>query len=118
NSTLLAQLAANVQHDREKDTEAWYKFYRTVLENVGWVIQDFSFQQYHTSGESFSVNETVLKILAAIATSHQMAIVTRTLEVLRNKADAGDRAWTLFKTNSYNDSSGNFQVGIASDDNG
>ena len=39
NSTLLAQLAANRKHDRERDTAGWYGCYRTVLEQVGWVSQ-------------------------------------------------------------------------------
>ncbi len=118
NSALLAQLAANVKHDREKDTQNWYKFYRTVLENVGWVVSDFSFQQFRASGDTFSVNDTVVKILAAIVSQSQMAIVMRTLEVLRTKATSGQRAWTIFNTSSYQDSSGNFQAGIAGDDRG
>ncbi|NJN74880.1 MAG: hypothetical protein HC799_19910 [Limnothrix sp. RL_2_0] len=68
NSTLLAQLAANKKFDREKDTEQWYKFYREVLENVGWVIQEFDFQRYAPSGATFEMNKVVLDILAAIAT--------------------------------------------------
>jgi len=39
NSTLLAQLAANRKHDRERDTAGWYEVYRTVLEKVGWASQ-------------------------------------------------------------------------------
>jgi hypothetical protein len=39
NSTLLAQLAANRKHHRERDTPGWYDFYCTVLEQVGWVSQ-------------------------------------------------------------------------------
>lgn len=39
NSTLLAQLAANKQHDRERDMVGWYGTYLSVLEGVGWVSQ-------------------------------------------------------------------------------
>src|ERR1043166_957342 len=39
NSTLLAQLAANRKHDRERDTVGWYGLYRTVLEQGGWISQ-------------------------------------------------------------------------------
>ena len=38
-STLLAQLAANKKHDREKQTDAWYQTYAEVLGNIGWVIK-------------------------------------------------------------------------------
>lgn len=36
NSTLLAQLAANLRYERERDTIDWYAYYRTVLHQVGW----------------------------------------------------------------------------------
>src|SRR3569832_920920 len=39
NSTLLAQLACDKQYDREKQITEWYKFYHSILENVGWVVQ-------------------------------------------------------------------------------
>jgi hypothetical protein len=39
NSTLLAQLAANKKYDRERDTLNWYTFYRSVLEQLGWIIE-------------------------------------------------------------------------------
>lgn len=40
NSTLLAQLAANKKHDREKDAINWYRFYRSVLQHLGWSRTD------------------------------------------------------------------------------
>ena len=36
NSTLLAQLAANQRHARERDTLNWYAWYRRVLLKLGW----------------------------------------------------------------------------------
>jgi len=42
NSTLLAQLATNKQHNRERDMVGWYGTYRSVLEQVGWVSQQSS----------------------------------------------------------------------------
>ena len=41
NSTLLAQLAANKQYDRQNNVDQWYGYYKTVLEQVGWTVQNF-----------------------------------------------------------------------------
>lgn len=36
NSTLMAQLAANRKYDREKEAVNWYRYYRSILQNLGW----------------------------------------------------------------------------------
>lgn len=117
NSTLLAQLAANKKFDRENDTENWYKFYRNVLENVGWVIQEFNFQKYAASGATFSINKVVLEILAAIATQNELAVITTTMNALKSLSDKDDRL-VLFDSQSYPASSGNFQISAAAESGG
>jgi hypothetical protein len=117
-TTLLAQLAASKKYDREKQTEDWYKFYRTVLENVGWVAQDFTFQKFTPeAGGSFSVDDVVLKILAAIATNNELLVVTTALNALKNLS-AGDRRLVLFETQGASQGGGNFQIATASDQGG
>lgn len=117
NSTLLAQLAANKQFDREEKTEAWYDFYRTVLENVGWVIQAFDFTRFETAGATFSVDEVVVKILAAIATQNDIAVVTETLEAMK-ALTAEDGRVVLFNQESHSLQKGNFQIGVCSESDG
>lgn len=114
NSTLLAQLAATKKFDRENQTIEWYQFYRTVLENVGWVIQEFSFDKFNASGSQFSVDKVVLEILAAIASDDEMAIVQKTIEALK-ALDNGDGRLVLFESTSHSMQRGNFQIGIATD---
>lgn len=112
NSTLLAQLAANKQFDREKQTVEWYKFYRNVLENLGWVVQEFSFLKYHPSGNSFTVDQAVIKILEAIATGAEVAVVAATIGALKALgADSGPMVLWNSATSSV--SAGNFQIGVA-----
>lgn len=117
NSTLLAQLAANQKYDREKDTTNWYSFYRNVLENVGWVIQNFSFTKYNSQNASFTMDKVVLEILAAVASGDEIAVVQATNDALK-KLKQNDGRLVLFETSSHSASSGNFQICVANEAGG
>ncbi len=117
NSTLLAQLAANKQYDREQDTTNWYKFYRNVLEHVGWQMQAFGFNEYQASGNNFTMDKAVLDILAAVATQNELAAIKAAIDAAKGLA-AGDGRITLFDHSSTQGSSGSFQIGVASDAGG
>ncbi|MGE0131452.1 MAG: hypothetical protein AB7U82_25500 [Blastocatellales bacterium] len=117
NSTLLAQLAANRRHDRERDTENWYRWYRTVLENVGWVLQDFSFSRFSAGGTEFSVDEAIIDVLRAIATGDEMAVARETLQAVKNLSN-NDGRLVLFEQSSHSLRSGNFQIMAASETDG
>lgn len=109
NSTLLAQLAANKKFDREKDTAGWYTYYHTVLENIGWVVQGFEFQKFNASGNSFTVDEVVVKVLEAIASGDELAVANQTLAALKSLSD-GDSRLTLWNSATHSQSAGNFQI--------
>ena len=115
NSTLLAQLAANKAHDREKATEQWYTKYREVLENIGWIVQNFSFQRQNDSGTTVRLDKTALSIFAAAASGNELAVLTATLEALENQ-DPDSKAITLFDSSGSSGESGNFQLGTCSMD--
>ncbi|HEU4562492.1 MAG TPA: hypothetical protein VFS20_31975 [Longimicrobium sp.] len=117
NSTLLAQLAANKKYNRETQTVEWYAFYHEVLENIGWVIQDFSFTRFSASGGSASVDAVVMTLLAALATGSQLALAQTTIKALQS-LPANDSRVVLFETNSHTMDKGNFQIGLANDDGG
>ena len=108
-STLFAQLAADKQYDREKDTRNWYTYYKYILGNIGFVIEGFSFQEYKASGSSFTMDKVVIEILAAIATGGETAIITETLNAFRGLSSTDGRI-TLFDQQSSSGKSGNFQV--------
>jgi len=114
NSALLAQLAANVQFDRESDTVNWYSFYRNVLENIGWVIQDFNFTKFHSDSASFTMDKVVLDVLAAIASQDEVAVVQATIDAMR-ALDKGDGRLTLFESESHSASAGNLQICVANE---
>lgn len=109
NSTLLAQLAANAQHDREKRPVEWYAFYRTVLEQVGWTVSRWGFERYEAGGSSLEVEKVVLEILAAVATSNEVAVATAALDALRRLGE-GDRPFKVWDVSTHTGKAANFQV--------
>lgn len=117
NSTLLAQLAANKKYDREKQTQEWYKFYRNVLENVGWVIQEFSFSKFEAGGSTASVDEVVINVLSAIASGNELAVAISMVQAMKKLPTSDGRA-VLWEQESHNASQGNFQIGTAVDSSG
>ncbi len=117
NSTLLAQLAANKQFDRWTKPIDWYNFYTDVLAKVGWVFQAFDFQRYQAGGSTFTVDEVVLKVLAAIATQNEIAIAKETMDALKALSD-GKKGLVLWDSNSSSAQAGNFQISVCNESNG
>lgn len=117
NSTLLAQLAANKKFDRETQTEDWYKFYHTVLENVGWVVQAFDFTKFNASGSTFTVNAVIADVLEAIATKDDKAVIDSTIKAVK-ALDDGDGRLVLWDDNSTKLDKGNFQISSCNESDG
>lgn len=109
NSTLLAQLAANKKFDRDEDPINWYKFYRSVLEQVGWVVPSFSFARLSVAGSRFTVDRAVIALLQAIATPGEVGVARAAIEALRRLPER-DRRVVLFESNGHSDTLGNFQI--------
>jgi hypothetical protein len=117
NSTLLAQLAADKKYDPYNDTDNWYKFYRTVLSNIGWVTENFGFTKYGGGGATITMEKVVLEILGAMASQDQLGVVRKTLDALKSLSDQDGRL-VLFESSSTNVNKGDFQIGIAGESNG
>lgn len=117
NSMLLAQLAANKKFDRENDTVGWYGFYHDVLENLGWVVQQFAFSKYEVAGASVTVDKVVLEVLTAIATENGAAVAKAAIDAM-NALSSDDQRFTLFQQSSHSAQNGNFQVSNCSTDGG
>ncbi|NGO07513.1 hypothetical protein G5C60_07545 [Streptomyces sp. HC44] len=109
NSTLLAQLAANKKFDRDEDTIRWYKFYSSVLEQVGWVVPSFSFAKLTVAGSRFTVDRAVIALLQAIAAPGEISVAKAAIEALRSLPER-DRRVVLFESNAHSDKLGNFQI--------
>ena len=109
NAALFSQLAAEYKYNRETQTDDWYKYYTNVLENIGWVMQDFTFERYQNSGGKFTMDAVVIDILAAIATDDELAVAQEVLAALKSMSDKDGRI-VLFEHNSFNDQAGSFQI--------
>lgn len=108
-ATLFAQLGADRQYNREKDSENWYKFYINILSNIGFTMKGFSFIEYKSSGGTLVMSEAVIQILAAVATGGQSLIIEATLTALQGMAEDDSRI-TLFREQSSSYTTGNFQI--------
>lgn len=116
NSTLLAQLAANKKFNREEKPEEWYNFYKNVLENLGWVIQEFNFDKYNSSSATFDTSTAILGVLTALCSANELAIVKSTIDAL-NALKSEDNRVTIFEQNSHSLKKGNFQISICNQQN-
>ena len=116
NSSLLAQLAANKRVPDRSDLRAWYDVYFEVLTNVGWVLQERSFQQYRERGDDFEAEQAILGIAAAAfgGAASAVGIVKSTLDAL--KAAAHGKWITLFNRESQTAHAAKFQVTLVDRD--
>lgn len=117
NSTLLAQLVANKTYDREVDTVGWYRTYREVLENIGWVVPGFNFAKNDGGGATFQVKAVVLKLLEAVTSSGALAVTKATLEAVE-ALGAGSDQLTLFAASSSSSTLASFQIGAVEEVDG
>ncbi|HNQ07235.1 MAG: hypothetical protein U0Q21_04475 [Dermatophilaceae bacterium] len=109
NSTLFAQLAANYDYDKFTDPMKWYLRYTEVLGQIGWINPAFAFKAYNSEKSTFTMNEAVLDILAAIATANEVAIVAATMDGLKSLSDDSKQI-AVWDSNSNNGSNGTFQI--------
>jgi hypothetical protein len=116
-SCLLAQLAATKRFDRFSQPDEWYKLYKEVLENVGWVIQSYDFTRFESSGGDYSVSADVIRALLAICTGNEAALVQAAIDNLKKLSDSDERV-VLFERRSHSDHQGNFQICAAAESGG
>ena len=117
NSKLLAQLAATKKFNRETQIINWYKYYRTVLENVGYVVDAFGFSKYNASGRKFTMDRAVIDVLKSLTSNDKLDILKSGINALK-ALDDGDGRLVLFEKSTHNLERGNFQVSVASEKDG
>jgi hypothetical protein len=113
NCSLLAQLAANREVRERGNLEDWYNTYFDTLANIGWLIQERGFAQYHREGNDFEANKAILLIAATLfgGASTALAVINSTLHAMESVASG---PWlTIFKRESQHDNVGRFQITVA-----
>eukprot|EP01084_Bolivina_argentea_P090374 162875_1 len=115
NVMCLAQLAANYVANREEKVDQWYHKYREVLEQLGWTITKFAFNEWHAKGSTVQMDKVALEIIAAMITGNPLIAVTAGLDAL-SKLNDDDKAFDIWKSNAANGNKGNFQIATAQED--
>jgi hypothetical protein len=115
-SLLFAQLAANVQAERHKQWADWYREYQTVLERIGWVVGNSSTASQWAAPGGFVFSTPVLETFDERAGDDAKLQVSNALTTFRN--DVGGPAQFTFECPSHSGGLGNFQVALATEDDG
>ena len=109
-SVQLAQRGATGAHDRFTETQAWYRKYLEILENLGWASEQFAFTRFEQHEGEFRMDQAALAIITAIAMQNQLAVLQQSLAALSKLAE-DDHTIRLFDFHSSIQGSGNFQLG-------
>ncbi|KAI0706879.1 hypothetical protein C8T65DRAFT_651203 [Cerioporus squamosus] len=112
NTTLLAQLAANKQHDRQNEPTAWYDYYKYVLKSAGWVFGDFNLVHLSDANSYLTVDNLLLKLATEDFSGEELALYTKMIEALKQAKNESARK--LFDLSSKSSNKANFQAGVAS----
>jgi hypothetical protein len=116
-SSLLAQLAAKERIGDPTRIYDWYDVYFDVLTNIGWVVQDRSFAQYHEQHANFDAHRAILAVATALmgAAPAALALVTTTLDALQSM-DADSPWLTIFNREGQSARTARFQISLAEQD--
>jgi hypothetical protein len=118
-SALLAQLVANKAALANGDPRNWFDQYSTVLQNLGWTIQDAGWSEYATAGQSGEVHEKILEVLTVVLGPGAGALAILTAAVTALKAMRSDNPWlTIFNRESQKAKVARFQVGLVENGEG
>lgn len=117
NSLLLAQRAATKAFPDDDQVADWHKKYFEVLSNLGWVLEGKEFQVFQSKSGLFEIDNALLEILTAALTGNQLAIALKAIQSLKTLGD-GDKRFKFFEQNTHSMQKGNFQLGVATEENG
>lgn len=106
----LAHRGASGRFDRGTQVAEWYGLYTEILERVGWTSERLAFAEYRQDEGDLRLDQAALKVIAAVATQHQLGVLTEALDALQAMAD-GDRAIEVFNVHTSSSTGGNFQIG-------
>jgi hypothetical protein len=118
NSTLLAQLAANKKVAIEDDVLGWYRVFTEVLTKIGWQVENAEINKFESKHNLVEVENVIIDILTAAFGAGSIAIITSTLNALKNMSEKNDQKILAFEKNTHSLSKGCFQVALATEENG
>ena len=112
-SSLLAQLVANKKVNSEKDPIGWFKAYSEVLENVGWVLQDKSWDDYTSSGIAAEVHQKIIEVMTAALAPSPATLLILAATVRALQAQDPTSSWMkIFSRETQKARMAKFQIGL------
>lgn len=112
-TALLAQLVANKRVDVAADPLRWFREYGDVLQNLGWTLQEGSWDDYSTGGTAVEVHEKIVEIMTALLGPGATALKIITTTVAALKGMKSDSSWiTIFSRETQKAKLARFQVGL------
>lgn len=108
NSSLLAQLAADARYKVKEENQKWSKAYTEVMENIGWVMQDFQFHEIENKQSDFKLSNVILEIVSELVGGNQkiMNLLKASLDALKESTEE----LSLFSHRNHGDKIRSFQV--------
>ncbi len=117
NSTLMAQRVADLEFPEADHILQWYDRYVEVLAGVGWNLEQKEFARYDSNSNLFEMDSAVVSIFTALAGQNYAAIITETLDALKDLGEANDSIIKVFERNTHSLEKGNFQMGLVTHTN-
>ena len=115
NSSLLAQMVAKKKVADRDDIEGFYRVYFDALTNLGWVIQQKDFAEFHQESQNFEAHQAVLAVATTVlgGAPTALALVTSAINSLHSMDSS--RPWiTIFNRESQVARTGRFQISLVS----
>lgn len=117
NSSLLTQLVTKRKVVATIEIYTWYKNYFDVLANIGWVVQQKDFAEFHQESQNFEAHQAVLAVATTLlgAAPTALALVKTTPDALHSMS--ADKPWiTVFNRESHSARTDHFQITLAEQD--
>ena len=108
----LAQRAADHDVNRFQQPRAWFEKLIDVLSNTCWTVNQADFTEHDLKEGDYQVAKSAVKILAAVATGPQTAVVLAALTALEGLSDS-DGQITVFEHYGARDAIGSFLMASA-----
>jgi len=116
-STLLAQMAANLKVKNKAKVFDWYKVFMDTLEKTGWIVESAVPQTYNATESEFEVDNVVIDIISSAFGKMYIDIIKKTLSAIKNMGD-DDRKIKAFERNTKSVDNAGFQIALANEDGG
>ncbi|MBI6854133.1 hypothetical protein YA0002_15255 [Pseudomonas cichorii] len=114
-SFLFATLVANKAFNPESQTQLWYSKYNEVLAKLGWFSTNWSYAQYRTTKQSFTMDQVGLEIIGSAiaaaalpgpASAAMLKVAADAIAALKAK----DKPLKLFERQSKTHKGGSFRI--------